>query len=276
MRIAMRLDGPHLAVATLHAWCPTASRRAIAAWRRREWQRLRRRARTLHWSQPGRVWAMDFSEPPQPIDGEYRALLHVRDLASHCHLAALPVPRRSSDQACGLVRALCARADPPLVLKVDNGSAFRSADFRAWAQAAGTQLLYSPPRTPRYNGAIEGSIGALTTRAHHAAVAAGHPESWTCADVEGARLAANTVTIRATSRTALERWQQATAITRAERRRFAAACNAAAHTITATNAAVQQRTAIVDTLQRFGYVSMTRRADLVHQLISKTRQELRA
>ena len=53
-------------------------------------------------------------------------------------------------------------------------------------------LLYSPPACPRYNGSIEASIGALTTCAHHAAAAAGHPEYWTCADVEAARLDANT------------------------------------------------------------------------------------
>lgn len=265
MRMAMRLDGPHVAIATLQAWCPTASRRAIAAWRRREWQRQRRRVRVLQWTQPGRIWAMDFSDAPQPIDGQYPALLHVRDLASHCHLAALPVPRRSRDVVCGLVRALCATADAPLVLKVDNGSAFRSRVFRAWALAAGTQLLYSPPRTPRYNGAIEGSIGALTTRAHHAAVLDGHPDFWTCADVEAARLAANTTARRHAQPSALQQWQQASPITPAERRRFGTHCAAAAQTITSASVAVRHRTAIVDTLQQLGYVSITRRANLVHQ-----------
>ena len=96
MRTAMRLDGPLVAIATLHAWCPTASRRAITAWRSHEWQRRRRQARVLQWRAAGRVWAMDFSDAPQPIDGQYGALLHVRDLASHYHLAALPVPRLSS------------------------------------------------------------------------------------------------------------------------------------------------------------------------------------
>ena len=276
MRVAMRLDGPLVAIATLQAWCPAASRRAIAAWRAREWQRQRRRARVVQWHAPGRVWAMDFSHAPQPIEGHYRALLHVRDLASRCHLAALPVPRLSTPAVCGLVRALCATADPPLVLKVDNGSAFRSRPLQVWAASVGTQLLYSPPRTPRYNGAIEGSIGALTTRAHHAAVLSGHPESWTCADVEAARLATNTMPTPSTQPSALDRWQHATAITATERRHFAAACAAAAQPMTTTNRALQQRTAIVDTLQRFGYVSITRRANLVHQLNSKPRQELRA
>lgn len=276
MRMVMRFDGPHVAIATLHAWCPAASRRAITAWRRREWQRQRRRSRVLRWTQSGRVWAMDFSDAPHPIDGEYGALLHVRDLASHYHLAALPVSRLSSRAACGLVRALCATAAAPLVLKVDNGSAFRSRQLRAWADAAGTTLLYSPPRTPRYNGAIEGSIGALTTRAHHGAVLADHAEYWTCADVEAARVAANLSVARRSQPTPWQRWQQSSAITAAERRRFRTHCAAVASTITGVNRAVQQRAAIVDTLQRLRYVSITRRADLVHHLNSKSRQELRA
>jgi len=275
MRIAMRLESPHVAIATLQAWCPSASRRAIAGWRRREWQHRRQRARVVQWHVPGRVWAMDFSHAPQPIEGQYRAILHVRDVASHYHLAALPVPRLSAPAVCGLLHALCATADPPLVLKVDNGSAFRSQALRAWAASVGTQLLYSPPQTPRFNGSIEGSIGALTTRAHHAAVLAGHPETWTCADVEAARMAANTVTTRPAQATALDHWQHALRITREERRRFVAACEAATRTLTTPNRAVTQRTAIVDTLQRFGYVSITRRANLVHQLKKRKRQRFR-
>ena len=273
MRVARLIHGPSVGVATLHAWCPSASRRAIADWHQRERRRLRRRLHTLHWAQPGRVWAMDFSHAPQPIEGQYRAVLHVRDLASRCHLAALPVLRLSTTAVCGLVRALCATSDPPLVLKVDNGSAFRSVAVREWARQVGTALLYSPPRTPRYNGAIEASIGALTTRAHHAAVADGHPEYWTCDDLEAARLSANG---SAHDDSPLSRWRHRARITAAERRRFQMCCTIAARTIRDANAAVQQRTAIVDTLQRLGYVSITRRANLVQQLNSKPRQELRA
>jgi transposase InsO family protein len=264
MRIARLLHGPHVSVSTLQAWCPGASRRALAAWQRAERHHDRQRLRVLRWSCAGRVWAMDFSHAPQRIDGQYRALLHVRDLASRCVLAALPVPRLSTSVVCGLLRALCADADPPLVLKVDNGSAFRSEAVRAWAHAVGTRLLYSPPRTPRYNGAIEASIGALTTRAHHAAVAHGHPEYWTCDDVEGARLAANGETGGRTAHTPWHCWRQQSPITARERRRFLDHCAAMTRTMT-RNPRVHERIAIVDTLQRLGYVSITRRADLVHQ-----------
>jgi transposase InsO family protein len=177
---------------------------------------------------------------------------------------------------CGLLQALCVDTPPPLVLKVDNGAAFVSQALQAWARAAGTVLLYSPLRCPRYNGTIEASIASITTRAHHAAVAAGHPTSWTCADVEAARQSANAIVRPSDHRTAAARWQAATPITDAERRRFAAAHHAAERRKMGVPIRVHQRMAVVEALQQLGYVSITRRADLVHQLKSRKRQELRA
>jgi hypothetical protein len=59
---------------------------------RRVWRRRHRQPmRVLHWSQPGRVWAIDFHGPRPPIDGLYPHLLAVRDLASGQQLAWLPV-----------------------------------------------------------------------------------------------------------------------------------------------------------------------------------------
>lgn len=253
MHVALGLHGPHVGVATLQAWCPSASRRAIAAWRRQCRHRDRARLRVVHWTRPGRIWAADFSDAPVPIDGDFACVLHVRDLASQQYLAALPVPRPTATAVCDLLRALCARHAAPLVLKVDNGAAFGSHDLHSWAQARGTALLYSPPRCPRYNGSIEASIGALTTRAHHAAAAAGHPEYWTCADVEAARIQANA---HAAAR--------ATRITAAERQRFQAQYHAACEGDHHASTRAQRRIAIAHTLQVLGYVSITRRAHLVH------------
>lgn len=252
MRLALLVHGPFVGTATLQAWCPALSRRVITAWRQRDRRRQRQRLAVLRWTRPGRVWAMDFSTPPQPIDGTYAAILHVRDLASQHPLAALPVVRATATAACDLLRTLCASYDAPLVLKIDNGSAFVSRELQAWAAQLGILMLYSPAACPRYNGSIEASIGALTTRAHHAAAAAGHPESWTCADVEAARIEANA---QAAAR--------ATRITAAERRRFQAQYTRTSGGSTAITRA-QQRTAIAHTLQVLGYVSITRRADLVH------------
>jgi transposase InsO family protein len=220
---------------------------------------------------------MDFSEAPQPIDGAYRYLLHVRDLASQYHLAARPVADTTAATACALLRALCVHRAAPIVLKVDNGSAFISAGLRAWAIAAGTHLLHSPPRCPRYNGAIEASIAAIATRAHQVAAAAGHPASWTSPDVEHARHWANAIVRRPCGDSAAAAWNHADRIGHAERQRFMRACMATQRqSANEGPPRVQQRSAIVDTLRRLGYVSITRRAYLVHELKSKTRQRLRA
>jgi transposase InsO family protein len=276
MRTAFVVEGPATNVATLQRWCPTASRRAITAWLRDDRRRRRASLHHLQWHRPGRVWAMDFSDAPQLIEGQYRQVLHVRDLASQCHLMALPVLRSTGAVVGGVLRALCADRDPPLVLKVDNGAPFISRDLRRWARTVGTQLLYSPLRCPRYNGAIEASIASITTRAHHAAVANGHPETWTCEDLEWARRTANAVVRPPSGRTADASWQTAPRITAVERRCFARTYAASLRRPIDQPPRMQQRIAIVDTLRSLGYVSITRRADLVHSLKAKKRQTLRA
>jgi hypothetical protein len=278
IRMAILLGESPRAVATLQRWCPTVSRRALAGWLRQYRRDQRRGGRRLTWTHQGRVWAMDFSEPRRPIDGRYRYVLHVRDLASRYHLAALPVYTSAASTVCDLLRALAAAHDAPLVLKVDNGSAFGSADVGAWAHAAGTQVLYSPPRYPRYNGSIEASIGAISTRTHHLAAAAGHPDYWTTDEVERARADAN-LTPSPTGRsgdTAAHRWRAAPTITAAERRRFGAHCAATIGDQHGHTTRVQHRTAIVHTLRALGYVTMKRRTDLVHSLTNEKRQRLRA
>ena len=49
----------------------------------------------------------------------------------------------------------------PLVIKSDNGGAFRAADMRAMLREYLVLPLYSPPRTPSYNGACESGIGVI-------------------------------------------------------------------------------------------------------------------
>jgi hypothetical protein len=52
-------------------------------------------------------------------------------------------------------------------------------------------LLFSPPRTPRYNGSIEAGIGSLKTRTERHAARANHPAYWTFDDGEHAQAEAN-------------------------------------------------------------------------------------
>jgi transposase InsO family protein len=157
------------------------------------------------------------------MDGHYRAIVHVRDLASRYYLAAMPVARATARTVCDVIRHVTAQGTPPLVLKVDNGSPFGSGLLQRWAQRTGTLLLYSPPAYPAYNGSIEASIGALTARTHEGAALHGHPEDWTTEDLEAARVAANLTPMPSGSSEApATRWRRAMPATRAERRRFLA------------------------------------------------------
>lgn len=159
---------------------------------RRIWRYRRRLLQpTLVWTCPGTVWAVDFSEPPQPIEGQYGHLLAVRDLASGCQLAWLPVLDESATSAMAGLETLFLQYRPPLVLKSDNGSAFVADDFAAFLDRWQVAHLFSPPRTPQYNGSCEAGIGSMKTRTHHQAAVRGCPGAWSCDDVEAARLAAN-------------------------------------------------------------------------------------
>ena len=146
---------------------------------------------TLQWRRPGAVWAMDYTDPPHPIDGVYEQILLVRDLASGQQLLALPVPRESAWQTTAALTSLFLEHGPPLVVKSDNGSTLRAARVRSPLEASGVLPLVSPPRTPTYNGSCEAGIGQMKTRAHHLAARRGYPGEWTCSDVEGARLMGN-------------------------------------------------------------------------------------
>jgi transposase InsO family protein len=147
-------------------------------------------SRVLRWTHAGTVWAIDFAEPPLPIDG-YGRLLAVRDLASGYQLLWLPVPDESTTQAVLALEGLFREHGAPLVLKSDNGSAFIGEGLAAILERWQVWQLYSPPRMPRYNGSCEAGIGSMKTRTHHHAARHGRPGQWTCDDAEAARLEAN-------------------------------------------------------------------------------------
>ena len=218
--------GPRTGVPTLQACFPTMPRVELAdlvrryrrLWRRQHTQLLH----TLRWTTPGAVWAMDFAETPTPIDGKHLYLLAVRDLASGRQLLWLPTSAPTADVAVRALRGLFAWYGSPLVLKTDNGSAFCAEAMLDLLHEKEVLPLFSPPRTPRYNGAIEAGIGSLKTRTETHATRQGHPGHWTADDVAAAQAEAN-----ATARpqgpagpTPDERWAQRPALTLAQRLLF--------------------------------------------------------
>lgn len=218
--------GPHAGLPLLRRLFPDVARSELRELQALE--RLRRRgrreeyARRLEWHSVGAVWAMDYAEPPTPIDGRYRALFSVRDLASGKQLAWLPVPEATAEQAAAALESLFREHGPPLVLKSDNGSPFTAERTALLLDAEEVVPLFSPPYTPRYNGACEAGIGGLKARTHHLAADDGRPGRWSCEDVEAARRMADEEHYprRLRGLTAAEAWSARQSPTPDERRRF--------------------------------------------------------
>jgi transposase InsO family protein len=218
--------GPATGLPTLQEYFPALARAELAdilCRYRRVWRKLNlHAAHRLRWPVIGRVWAMDFTDPPRAIDGLYPHLLAVRDLASGAQLLWLPVFDMTAATARNALASLFAGHGAPLVLKIDNGSAFIDAGFLALLSQAEVIPLFSPPRLPKYNGSAESGIGSLKTRTEVQATHHGRPGQWTCADAATAREQANaTCRPRGTQGpTAVVLWQTRTTITTDERQRF--------------------------------------------------------
>lgn len=223
------LMGPHASLLALRDLFPGVARAALENLLDRCRRVFRRRhrwcLRTLRWTRPGTVWAMDFTELLSPIDAEYRYLLLIRDLASGRQLLTLPCRTPSAAIAVVALRSLFRFCGRPLALKMDNGAAFVAEELRALLRAHGVFPLYSPPGTPAYNGSVEAGIGALEVRAFYESARHDRPGEWTCDDVATARLQAN-----ATARphgpygpTPDQAWQSRTRVTDIEAHLFSLA-----------------------------------------------------
>lgn len=218
--------GPGVGVPTLQALFPEASRRELEDLARRYRDpHLRRTSMLVHvlrWRRTGAVWAMDFTQPPTPVDGRYPKILVVRDLASGRTLLALPVEEETSRSTRDALAALFLEHGVPLVIKSDNGSPFVAQETATLLAQWDIVQLLSPPGTPEYNGACEAGIGALKTRAHHQSARNDRPGEWTCDDVEAARLMANQTgrPWGAAGMTPDEAWSHRRAIDEAERAEF--------------------------------------------------------
>jgi len=236
----------------------------------------------LTWSGPGRVWAADFTQADAPIDGVYRHILSVRDLASFCQLFSWPVRQADANATVCALTYLFAAYGPPLVLKTDNGSHFTDERVGRVLSAAGVTVLFSPPRTPRYNGSEEAGIGSLKTRILHIAAVRGRIDHWTCDDVEAARIEAN-IQARPLGKNGpapINLWEARTPVPDAERLRFLqrldllraeeiqkllqpspGSCPASLSDLNAPDRAAVARRAIRRVLIELGYLSVRRIAN---------------
>jgi len=266
--------GPGIGVPSLREIFPEMARAELEDLVRRYRRVFRKRHRqclaVLHWTRPGAVWAVDFHGPRDPVDGTCPYLLAVRDLASGKQLLWRPTPDMTAATAVAALTSLFIAHGAPLVLKSDNGSAFIDGRTQELLARFGTIGLFSPARTPSYNGSIEAGIGSLTSRTEQHAARHGRPGYWTFDDAEAARLEAN-----ATARpfgplgpSPEQRWSTRAPIAAEEREAFAATIARRLqeqdhdHGLAYENAAsrrVAERPAIRHALVEHGYLYITRR-----------------
>jgi transposase InsO family protein len=187
--------GPAVGVPTLRDCFPAMSRAELtelqADYRRLWRERNREPLRVLDWPVPGRVWAIDYTGPLPAVDDRYPHLLAVRDLATGMQLLWRPLSAANGENAADALERLFAVHGAPLVLKSDNGGPFIGGAVPDLLREHRVESLLSPPRWPRYNGAIEAGIGAMKERTDAHAARAGHARSWTIDDTAGALWEAN-------------------------------------------------------------------------------------
>jgi transposase InsO family protein len=271
-------------VPALHTAFPSLGRNELADLLTRRRQAVRERyhetIHVLHWQQPGRVWAIDFAEPSllgasrslPPVDGLHPYVMAVRDLASGYQLAWLPIGETTAETTQAALAHLFDVHGAPLVLKMDNGSAFRAEALRDFLQEKSVIELYSPPHRPSYNGSIEAAIGSLKTRTEQQAAEAGHPGRWQSADLAAALVEANQSQPRHLhGATPTDAWDQRASITgveracfvlAVERERLAARCELkvpATEELDHWQGAVVDRLAISRALVGRGYLVFRRR-----------------
>lgn len=220
--------GPGIGVPTLRTLFPDMARSELAELKccyRDLWQTQHTRTRhKLRWLRPGTVWAMDFAEPPAPIDGEFHYLLAVRDLASGRQLLWRPVRADTAKVVMNELTTLFLSHGAPWVMKTDNGPAFIAGDLKGFLGRFQVHTLFSPIRTPSYNGSIEAAIGSLKTRSERLAIEYGHPGLWTSDLIEVARQEANSTARprRLKGATPDDVWFRRRPLTAAERAHFRA------------------------------------------------------
>jgi hypothetical protein len=269
--------GPGVGVRTLKGIYPNVPRRGLAEMLR-DYREAWTRENTvlvneLKWTRAGRVWAMDYTEPPGPVDGVFSQILATRDLASGFQPRALPFETKSMEGTAAALESAFREHGAPLVLKSDNDGTLVGDKVQKVLDKWEVAILRSPPAYPEYNGSQEAGIGSLKTRAEHQAMRNGRPGEWTCDDVEAARLQANELSRPkgAKGPTPDQGWQARTRVTAEERQAFrnAVATNLAEElaqratlfgpSFDPEGRVAAQRVSIVRALVALGYLKVRRR-----------------
>lgn len=182
--------GPHMSADELWRLSPGISRREakrlLADYRRRYRRQHARIEHRLTWHRWGAVWTLDFTQAPCVVGGIGRWILVVRDVAGKEALAVRAVKGERVGEVLPVLSELFRRHGAPLVLKMDNGSAFIARAMKAFLADHGTALLYSPPRTPEYNGTCEAGHAWVKIDALWSAIGHDRTGAWAHEDLQHA------------------------------------------------------------------------------------------
>ena len=148
----------------------------------------------LEWLRPGTVWAADFKERREPLEGRYFWILSIKDLASRAQLLWQPLESATAAGVQLQYEALFLKYGPPLVMKSDNGGQFRADETKDLLAQYQVVPLFSPKRHPQYNGGVERANGQLTSYQEAAARYRKRPAGPTCEDAATALAWANQLT----------------------------------------------------------------------------------
>jgi transposase len=120
----------------------------------------RRNLLRVEWLVPGVVWAIDGTEYTDA--SENRQLLTMRDLCSkYLFRPMVTAWTPCSEEVGGHVATLCEVNEPPLFLKMDNGSNLIGQNVMNVLAQNRVIPLISPPEYPRYNGSLEKTQGDI-------------------------------------------------------------------------------------------------------------------
>jgi len=191
----LREHGPDTPLVALRATFPEVRRTELQdlskRYRRLQKRKAQRHQSRLEWRQAGTVWAADFKERREPIEGRYGWILAVKDLASRYQLAWLPVEEATAEVVQATYGRLFAEHGPPLVMKSDNGGPFQAESTKRLLAAQAVTSLFNPRRWPSYNGGVERANGQLASYQEAHANFHGRPGMPTCEDAQGAQRIAN-------------------------------------------------------------------------------------
>jgi transposase InsO family protein len=161
----LRQGGTSTSLAAVRAAFPAMRRDdlrdLVSRYRRVQRRKAQRHRSRLEWRRPGAVWAADFKERREPMEGRYGWILSIKDLASRYQLAWLPVEAADGEVVRVIYDRLFAEHGRPLVMKTDNGGPFRDDETKRLLAEYEVVPLFSPKRRPSYNGGVERANGQL-------------------------------------------------------------------------------------------------------------------